>query len=252
MHTTALAFVLGAVFGSFGNVLIYRIPRGESVVYPGSRCPVCRKPLAWWENVPLVSFVLLRGRCSGCRSPISIRYPITELLVACLATYAVVSHGLSWQALSTAALGFLLLVVSFIDLEHRIIPDRITLPGMALGLVLSFLRGGPSALMNALLAGLLSGGALLVVSLVSRGGMGGGDIKLAAMLGCFAGWPRVAVGLFLGVLIGGAIAALLLVTARAGRKDFIPFGPALALGGFIAMEWGEELLRAYLRAFGLA
>ena len=252
MHTAALAFVLGAIFGSFGNVLIYRIPRKESVVHPGSRCPACRKPLPWWENVPLVSFVLLRGRCSGCRAPISVRYPATELLVACLATYAVASHGLSWKALSTAVLGFLLVVVSFIDLEHRIIPDRITLPGMALGLVLSFLRGGPFALANALLAGLLAGGALLVVSLVSRGGIGGGDIKLAAMLGCFAGWPRVAVGLFLGVLIGGAAAAFLLATGRAGRKDFIPFGPALALGGFVAMEWGEELLRAYLGAFGLA
>lgn len=251
MHTAAVAFVLGAVFGSFANVLIYRIPRGESVVLPGSRCPACGKSLPWWENVPLLSFLLLRGRCSGCGASIPARYPAVELLVGALATYAVVAHGLSWEALSTAVLGFLLVVASCIDLEHRIVPDRITLPGMVLGVVLSFLRGGIGALVNALLAGLLAGGALLVVSLGSRGGMGGGDIKLAAMIGCFAGWPRVAVGLFLGVLIGGVVGAFLLATGRAGRKDFIPFGPALALGGFMGTEWGVELLRTYLRVFGL-
>ncbi len=246
-----MAFVLGAIFGSFANVLIYRLPRGESILWPGSRCPACGHFLRWWENVPLLSFFLLRGRCAACSAPISWRYPAVELLVALIFTYAGARHGPSWDAVRTAALGVLLVPVVFIDLEHRLIPDRITLPGMLIGLGLSFAREGLPGLVAAVLAGLGAGGALLLVALASRGGMGGGDIKLAAMLGCFSGWPKVAVGLFLGVVLGGLVALGLLLTGRKGRKDFIPFGPALALGGFVGMEWGGELLQAYLRAFGL-
>jgi leader peptidase (prepilin peptidase)/N-methyltransferase len=246
-----VAFVLGALFGSFANVLIHRLPRGESVIWPGSRCPSCGHRLRWWENVPLVSFVVLWGRCAACSAPISWRYPLVELLMALIFTYAAGRHGLSWDGLSTAALGMLLVPVFFIDLEHRIVPDRITLPGMALGLGFSFARGGVGGLVEALLAGVAAGGVLMLVALASHGGMGGGDIKLAAMLGSFLGWPRVAVGLFVGVLVGGLVALGLLLTGRKGRKDFIPFGPALALGGFVGMEWGSQLLHAYLRAFGL-
>lgn len=245
------AFALGAIFGSFANVLIYRIPRRESIVRPGSRCPRCGHPLRWWENVPLLSFGILRGRCAACSAPISWRYPLVELAVALLFTYAAARWGLSWDGIATAVLGFLLVVVFCIDLEHRIIPDRITLPGIACGLALSLARGGLQGLVNAAGSGLAAGGALLLVALVSRGGMGGGDIKLAAMLGCFLGWPRIAVGMFSGVLIGGLVALALLLTARAGRKDYIPFGPALALGGFVGMAWGTELLHTYLRLFGL-
>ncbi|MDR5709950.1 MAG: prepilin peptidase [Armatimonadota bacterium] len=246
-----LAFVLGAIFGSFANVLIYRIPRGESVIWPGSRCPACGHPLRWWENVPLLSFALLRGRCAACAAPISWRYPLVELGVALIFAYAVARHGLSWDALSTVTLGVLLVVVFFIDLEHRIVPDRLTLPGMVLGLLLSFARAGLPGFFGALLSGIGAGGVLMLVALLSRGGMGGGDIKLAAMLGCFLGWPRVAVGMFAGVLLGGLGAFALLVAGRKSRKDYIPFGPALALGGFVGMEWGSQLLSAYLRLFGL-
>ncbi|MDR7416404.1 MAG: prepilin peptidase [Armatimonadota bacterium] len=246
-----VAFVLGAIFGSFTNVLIHRIPRGESVVWPPSRCPACGHRLSWWENVPLLSFVLLRGRCAACSRPISWRYPAVELLVSLIFTYAAFRHGLSWDAVSTAALGVLLVAVFFIDLEHRIVPDRLTLPGMVLGLLLSLARGGLPGGVGALLSGIGAGGVLLAVALVSPGGMGGGDIKLAAMLGCFLGWPNIVVGMFAGVLFGGLVALVLLLTGRKGRKDLIPFGPALALGGFVGMEWGTQLLHAYLRAFGL-
>jgi leader peptidase (prepilin peptidase)/N-methyltransferase len=245
------AFVLGAILGSFINVLIYRLPRGESVVMPASRCPSCTRRLEWWENVPILSFLVLRGRCRTCGAGISPRYLLVELVVAGLFVYSVWRHGLTWDAAATAVFGLLLVAVFFIDLEHKIIPDRITFPGIALGLVLSGTRGGPWELGGALVAAVGAGALLLLIAVASRGGMGGGDVKLAAMMGAFLGWPLVAVGLFIGVIIGGVVAVALLAAGLKGRKDHMPFGPALAVGGFVAMEWGRELLRWYLGAFGL-
>jgi leader peptidase (prepilin peptidase)/N-methyltransferase len=247
----ALAFVFGAIFGSFANVLIYRLPRGESVILPASRCPRCGRRLLWWENVPILSFLALRGRCRTCAAGISPRYLLVELVVAGLFAYSVWRHGLSWDAAATAVFGLLLVVIFFIDLEHKIIPDRITFPGIAIGLALSGLLGGPWAVAEAAAAGLGAGAVLLLIAVASRGGMGGGDVKLAAMMGAFLGWPLIAVGLFVGVVVGGVAAIVLLASGLKGRKDHIPFGPALASGGFVAMEWGQYLLRWYLGAFGL-
>lgn len=240
----------GLLLGSFNNVLIHRLPRGESVAWPGSRCPACGHPLGWWENIPLVSFALLRGRCSSCNVRISWRYPVVELLTAAGVLYAYARYGWTWEALTAALLAFLLVPVVFIDLEHRIIPDRITLPGIALGLALSFARAGFGGLWQALVAGLAAGGFFLAVAVLSRGGMGGGDVKLAAMLGAFTDPLRVAVGIFLGILSGGLVGLGLLATGRKRRKDAIPFGPFLAIGGFAGAEWGRDLLAWYLSLFG--
>lgn len=245
------AFVLGAILGSFVNVLIYRLPRGESVIAPPSRCPSCERRLRWWENVPILSFLVLRGRCRTCGAGISPRYLLVELIVAGLFAYCAWQHGISWDAAACAVFGMLLVAVFFIDLEHRIIPDRITFPGMAAGLVLSGLRDGVWGLAGAAGAAVGAGAVLLLIALLSRGGMGGGDVKLAAMMGAFLGWPLIGVGLFVGVIVGGAVAIVLLAAGLKGRKDHIPFGPALAVGGFVAMEWGQELLRWYLGVFGL-
>ncbi|MDR7400024.1 MAG: prepilin peptidase, partial [Armatimonadota bacterium] len=223
---------VGLILGSFNNVLIHRLPRGESVVWPGSRCPACGHSLSWWENVPLLSFLLLRGRCHACRAPISWRYPLVEGVTGVGVLYAYLRHGLTWEGVASAALAFLLVPVVFIDLEHRIIPDRITLPGIVLGLALSFARGGLHGLWQAALAGLGAGAFFLAVAVLSRGGMGGGDVKLAAMLGAFTDPARVLVGTFLGVLAGGLVGLGLLGTGRKRRKDAIPFGPFLAAGGF--------------------
>ncbi len=239
----------GFLLGSFNNVLIYRLPRGESVVWPGSRCPACGHRLSWWENVPLVSFALLRGRCASCSARISWRYPLVEALTAAGVLHAYLRHGLTWEGLASAALAFLLVPVLFIDLEHRIIPDRITLPGIALGLALSFARAGTSGVWQAALAGLGAGGFFLAVAVLSRGGMGGGDVKLAAMLGAFTDPVRVFVGVFLGILAGGLVSLALLATGRKRRKDAIPFGPFLAAGGFAGAEWGRDLLDWYLELF---
>jgi leader peptidase (prepilin peptidase)/N-methyltransferase len=245
------AFVLGAILGSFINVLIYRLPRGESLILPPSRCPSCQRRLLWWENVPILSFLVLRGRCRTCGAGISPRYLLVELVVAGLFAYSVWRHALSWDAAATAVFGMVLVAVFFIDLDHKIIPDRITFPGIAIGLALSGLRGGPWELAVAALSGVGAGAVLLLIAVATRGGMGGGDVKLAAMMGAFLGWPLIAVGLFVGVVVGGVAAIVLLAAGLKGRKDQIPFGPALAVGGFVAMEWGRELLRWYLGTFGL-
>ncbi len=244
--TLVVAGAVGLILGSFNNVLIHRLPRDQSVVWPGSRCPACGHFLRWWENIPLVSFALLRGRCSSCRARISWRYPLVEALTAVCVVYAYLRHGLTWAAAASATLSALLVPVVFIDLEHRIIPDRITLPGIVLGLALSFARNGVVGLQQAFLAGLGAGAFFLAVAILSKGGMGGGDVKLAAMLGAFTDPVRVLVGVFLAILGGGAVGLAFLLTGRKGRKDAIPFGPFLASGGFFGAEWGLELLRWYL------
>ncbi len=244
--TLVAAGAVGLILGSFNNVLIHRLPRDQSVVWPGSRCPACGHFLRWWENIPLVSFALLRGRCSSCQARISWRYPLVEALTAACVVYAYLRHGLTWAAAASATLSALLVPVVFIDLEHRIIPDRITLPGIVLGLALSFARNGVVGLQQAFLAGLGAGAFFWAVAVLSKGGMGGGDVKLAAMLGAFTDPVRVLVGIFLAILGGGAVGLAFLLTGRKGRKDAIPFGPFLALGGLLGAEWGPELLRWYL------
>ena len=245
----AIAASFGAVLGSFANVIIYRVPRGESIVAPGSRCPHCRVPIRAWDNIPLVSFLLLRGRCRRCRARIALRYPLVEGLMAVLAAAA-------WSAFlpvppSTASLSrflsalillFLLLVITFIDLDHQLILNRITYPGVVIGLALAAAQGHvvPAALSAVGAAGLI---ASIVV--LSRGGMGGGDIKLAGLMGAFLCWPGVAVALFAGFLAGGMVGIVLLALRLRGRKDAIPFGPALAVGGVVALFWGEAIARWY-------
>ena len=245
----AIAASFGAILGSFANVIIYRVPRGESIVVPGSRCPHCQVPIRAWDNIPLVSFLLLHGRCRRCGARIALRYPLVEGLMAILAatTWAAFlpvppSAASLSRFLSALIFLFLLLVITFIDLDHQLILNRITYPGFVIGLALAAAQGrvGPAAL-SAL------GAAALIASIVilSRGGMGGGDIKLAGLIGAFLSWPGVAVALFAGFLAGGLVGIVLLALRLRGRKDAIPFGPALAVGGVVALFWGEAIARWY-------
>lgn len=242
----ALIFVLGTILGSFLNVVIYRLPRRQSLVRPGSHCPRCGAPVRPADNIPLLSFVLLRGRCRACRTPIGWRYPLVEatagvLLVLIWSTYAPAG---AWLALvSGAVLALSLLAVFFIDLDHQIVPNAITYPGLAAGLALSALQG---RIVPAVVAAAGAGAFFLLIALVSRGGMGGGDIKLAAMMGAFLGWPGIAVGLLVGFLVGAAAGLVLMAARKRSRKDPIPFGPALAVGGVVALLAGDVLLRWWL------
>ena len=238
-----VAFLLGLLFGSFANVLIHRLPRHESIVAPGSRCPVCGASIRAWDNVPVLSYLVLWGRCRACGAVISPRYVIVELATGGLMAGIIWRFGVSPAALRFGALGFALVVVFFTDLEHQIIPNAITYPGIAAGLALSAAAG---EFVPSLAAAAAAGLVFLILGIVSRGGMGGGDTKLAAMIGAFLGTPAVIVALFLAVALGAAAGLVLLAFRLRGRKDMIPFGPAMAAGAMIAVFGSNAIINWYL------
>ncbi len=245
----AAAFLFGAVIGSFLNVCIYRLPRSQSLVAPGSHCPSCQLPIRWHDNIPLLSFLRLRGRCRACGASISRRYPLVELLNAAGYAWIAQRFGLGAEGAIYLALYSALLVVTFVDLEHQIVPDRITLPGIALGLLLgsTLLPVGWQA---SLAGALLGGGLFYLIGGASRGGMGGGDVKLIAMIGAFLGWKGVLLTIFLAALVGSLVGIFLMVFMGKGRKDPIPFGPFLALGALLTLFWGGELMNLYFALVG--
>jgi leader peptidase (prepilin peptidase)/N-methyltransferase len=244
----AAVFLLGLCVGSFLNVVIARLPQGRSIVTPRSACPRCDRPIAWHDNLPVVSFVLLGGRCRHCRLPIAWRYPVVELATAALFVGVFLTRGPSLELVGGLILAAALVAITAIDLDHQIIPDVVTLPGIVVGLLASVVTGHP-AWTDALIGALVGGGIFVVIIIVSGGGMGGGDMKLGAMLGAFLGWKPLLVALFAAILSGGAVAICLLALRRKGRKDAVPFGPFLALGGLVAFFWGERLIGWYLEAF---
>jgi len=239
----------GLVIGSFLNVVIARVPERRSLWMPGSTCPGCGNAIAWHDNIPLVSFLVLQGRCRACAAPIPWRYPLVEATTAALFVAAWLVFGGDLRQFVMAVVFLAMLVaITVIDLRHQIIPDVITLPGIGVGLVASVAADRVSWLQS--VVGILVGGGLFVLVIVlSRGGMGGGDLKLGAMLGAFLGWQALLVGLFVAVMLGGLSAVALLASRRLARKDAIPFGPFLALGGAVALFWGDAILAWYLGGF---
>jgi leader peptidase (prepilin peptidase) / N-methyltransferase len=244
-----LAGCLGAAIGSFLNVVIWRLPRGESVVAPRSSCPQCATPIRARDNVPVLSWALLRGRCRDCKAAISPRYPVIEALTALLCVAVVVVLGPGTQAWLALALVLLLGPVTFIDLDHRIIPNRLT----ALGAVAALAIGAatdPGGVPQQLIAGAAAGGFLLLAALARPGGMGMGDVKLAGMLGLLLG-REVAVALLVA-LVAGTLVGVVVMARRGvgeGRKMAIPFGPFLALGGVVALTAGPAIVDWYLSTF---
>lgn len=236
-------FATGAAVGSFLNVVICRLPEGKSLIYPPSHCPACGGRLSWRDLVPVMSYFLLRGRCRRCGAAISAQYPLVELACGALFLAAVCVHGLSWEALRALLAVGISVPATVIDLRHRIIPDRLNLAGLLLALPLA---AWPPGRMNDCLWGFLAGGGtLLAIALLSRGGIGGGDVKLAAVLGLILGLRLTAAALFLS-FVAGSVAGLALVAARkAGMKDAIPFGPFLGAGAVAASLFGERLWSWY-------
>jgi leader peptidase (prepilin peptidase)/N-methyltransferase len=244
----ALPLLFGLVIGSFLNVVIARVPEGRSVWRPRSTCPGCGVPIAWYDNIPLVSFAVLRGRCRACGMAISPRYPIVEAATALLFVVAYLVLGPTLDFVAAALLLAALIAITAIDFSHQIIPDVITLPGILAGVAANLVTHRVTWV-ESLLGIIVGGGIFLVIILVSRGGMGGGDMKLGAMLGAFLGWKLGLLAVLLGVLSGGFVALCLLILGRKGRKEAIPFGPFLALGGAVSFLWGETLLAWYLGRF---
>ncbi|MDQ7841862.1 MAG: prepilin peptidase [bacterium] len=238
----AVVAAFGAILGSFANVVIHRLPLEVSIVYPGSRCPHCQAPIRAKDNVPVLSYLLLRGRCRSCDGRISARYPLVEVLMAILAVAVWCAFTGPLPRLAGLVFAFLMVVITFIDLDHQLILNRLTYPGIAAGLLLSAVQG---RVVPALLAAAGAGALIAAIVVLSRGGMGGGDIKLAALIGAFLGWPGVAVALFLGFIAGGAVGIGLLALRLRGRKDAIPFGPWLAVGALAALFWGEAIMAWY-------
>ena len=255
----AVALLVGLAIGSFLNVCIHRVPADQSVVWPGSRCPACATPIAWYDNLPVLSWLRLGGRCRTCRARISARYPLVELLTGGLAMLSVARFGLTPWAVVAFAFACALVVVSAIDLDHGIIPDVISLPGILVGLALSALVPGGVGLWDAFAGTLLGGGLLWVVAGVYQRaagieGLGLGDVKLLAMIGAFLGWQSLPAVLLVASLTG-SIGGLALIASRRGRsrarrvlralgpgalarhlrRTPLPFGPFLALGALAAL-----------------
>jgi leader peptidase (prepilin peptidase)/N-methyltransferase len=249
--TTLFAFLFGTMVGSFLNVCIHRLPKEESVVTPRSRCPACGTPIRAVDNIPLLSFALLRGRCRACGNPISWRYPLVEALTGILFAGTVARFEVTFLAASLLAFLCGLVVVSFIDLDHQIIPNIITLPGIPLGLLAGLMLGEPPIL-ERVIGTLVGAGFLYLVlfyggALYGQEAMGEGDLNLIALVGAFLGWKAVALTILLGCLFGSTVGLALITARRLGRRQHIPFGPFLSLGAVVALFWGERLIAWYLR-----
>lgn len=245
-----VSIIFGAVVGSFLNVCICRLPEAESIIWPGSHCPHCKKPIRFYDNIPLISYFLLRGRCRYCRKPISLQYLLIEGITALSSLFLFMKFGPSLSYLFYFAFVAALTVMTVIDLYHQIIPDVISLPGIGVGLLASLLIP-PLTFLNSLIGILLGGGSLFLVAtlyqwLFKREGMGGGDVKLLAMIGAFLGWKAVLLTILLSSLIGSITGIFIMVVKGKDFKYAIPFGPFLSLGAVISLFYGENIIRWYL------
>ncbi len=243
------AGVLGAIVGSFLNVVTYRLPRRESLITPASHCPNCGEPVKPYDNIPVLSWLLLRGRCRSCNIHISARYPLVEAAAALLCIGAVLTHETAAEIALSVTLVLLLVPAALIDLEHRIIPNRLTATGAVLAVILGTALD-PSGEPGRLIAGAAAGGFLLLAALAYPNGMGMGDVKLAGVMGLFLGAavaPALLIALVSGVVVGAVIVAR--KGAQAGRKTAVPFGPFLALGGIVAVFAGQPIVDWYTSTF---
>jgi len=239
-----LLAMLGLLIGSFLNICICRLPQNQSIATPASHCMSCNTPLKPWDLIPVLSYLLSRGHCRYCHTTVSPRYVFVELLTAILFVWCFLLFGLTSLLFKSLILTSFLLVVTFIDYDHQLILDKVLLwfsiPGVAINLWMKSV-----GIWDMLIASLLGGGLLLLIAVASRGGMGVGDIKFAAALGLWLGWKCLLLALLLSFILGGISGFLLLIFKLKKRKDFIPFGPFIALGSLISMLYGIEMLTWY-------
>jgi leader peptidase (prepilin peptidase)/N-methyltransferase len=242
-------FCYGLIAGSFLNVCIHRLPKKQSVVSPRSHCPQCNKLIAWYDNIPLLSFIMLRGKCRHCGASISYIYPLVEFTTAFFFLIMYLKWGLTFQLLIDLIFICLLLLLLFIDLLHYLLPNSITLPGIVLGFGLSFINQRISWL-ESLIGLLIGGGILLVISLFysyvkKKEGMGMGDVKMLAMLGAFLGWKLCLLTLILASIIGTILGIIVILKSKEGLMKQLPFGSFLALAALITLFWGQGIISSY-------
>jgi len=247
-----VAGVFGSVAGSFLNVCIYRLPRRESVVWPGSACPHCKRHLAWFENIPVLSYLALGGRCRSCRASISIRYPIVETMMALMFAAAWWFYGPGVLLASRLVLGCALMVLFAIDLEHHLLPNVITVPGIVVGFAFSLFT--EPGWISSLIGILLGGGVLYAIAegyywVRHEEGLGMGDVKMLAMVGAFLGWKLTLMTLMLASFAGSAVGLALIAAQRGNMKYALPFGTFLAMGAALAAAVGSSVLNWYLGLF---
>jgi leader peptidase (prepilin peptidase)/N-methyltransferase len=249
-----LIILIGLALGSFLNVCIYRIPLKKSVLLPGSFCPKCGAKIRFWDNIPLLSFILLKGKCRKCKSKISLQYPLVEFVTSVLILICYWRFGWGWEFVAKTILCLSLIVIFFIDLRHRIIPDVVVLPGLALGFFFSFFLKSPSVVNS--LIGIFVGGVLFYLAAVlgellfRKESMGGGDIKLAMMLGAFLGWQKIFLVFLISAVLGVMIGGIALFSSKEVKETrMIPFGPFLALGSILAIFIGDQLISTYIKIF---
>jgi len=248
--TAAIVFFFGAVFGSFLNVCIYRLPRKQSIVWPPSSCPACGSRIKPYDNIPLISYFLLQGRCRQCKAQIHWRYPLVELITGLLFVGLFLKFGLSLQLLSLSVLALLLIAISFIDLEFKLILNKLTLFGLVLGIVLSLFLNN-FALKDVFFGFVAGGGGLLLVAIFGnivfrKESMGMGDIKMAAMIGVFLGARGVGLALFFAFVFAALVSGIAMLFKRLRMQSYIPFGPFIALGTIFYVFAGEMVLTWYL------
>lgn len=247
----ALAFIafFGMSLGSFLNVCIYRLPINKSIVWPASACPSCARALAWYENIPVLSWIALRGKCRTCRVPISARYPFVELLTGAMFVAAFWYHGPTMLFVSRVLLGCALIALFAIDLEHHLLPNVITLPGIVVGFLFSFVSG--PGWLSSLIGILVGGGILFAVAeayyrIRHEEGLGMGDVKMLAMVGAFLGWPATLMTLMMGSIAGSVVGMALIASRRGDMKYALPFGTFLAMGAALSATVGPSLLTWYV------
>lgn len=245
-----LITVLGAALGSFLNVLIYRLPEETSIIFPASRCPHCRKAIRFYDNIPVISYILLKGRCRECHEKISFRYPLVELITAVISLLLFWKFGLTFQYLFSFIFVCALMVITFIDLDHQIIPDVITLPGIPI-FFLAAVFAMNLRFLDAFLGFLIGGGCLYGIAFVyelvtKREGMGGGDIKLLAMIGAFLGWQSLLFVLLVSSLLGAVVGISLMMVKGQDMKYAVPFGPFLSFAAVAYIFFGDYAIRLFL------
>ena len=249
-----LVFMFGMCIGSFLNVCIYRLPSSMSILKPSrSFCPQCKSAIKFYDNIPVFSYIWLRGRCRNCKASISLRYPLVELITGILAIAILFLFGLTLEGLVYFIFISSLLVITFIDIDHKIIPDIITLPGIPIGLLTSFVLPAMT-FMSSLVGLLVGGGSLLLVACVyslitHKEGMGGGDIKLLGMIGAFLGWKGVIFTIFAASLTGTLVGIIVMLQKGKNLKFAIPFGPFLSIGAMSYVFFGEKVVFWYLHSF---